>query len=355
MAAREARNAARCCGFGLVVVALAGCGRPSPAQAPHDERPWPLGVCEPAHRPGDLSHRERGVLDMPWAGPTGPDLAPADPPRRFIVNLTAQGDVYFKGVAYPLSPERKHLALENLGRGAAEWTKPVRGRERPTALLVRADYHVPWADVRDVLSVLRPIPGLSRGVSFATASTDESNWVDRRIDADATDGSEARVSASVGLEMVESPGAGASPRLQTRERALAFSPGDPYQAGSGNDVANANWRAFLDGLRDERTHGVEVVSLAIGDRVPWAYVAMTLGMLLEAGIPDVRLEGVGPLRLSIPSTPKSPWRPGDRDPRDWPPAVALGVGAALALAVVLVGAIPGRRRRARPSSPRPPA
>ena len=333
----------------VVVVAvlscLFGCGEPVRSDRPHDDRPWPAGAWVGQRRPFDLSQKEPALLELPWAGNPGPDVDLIDPSRsrlRLVVNLEAKRVLMFKGKRWRFDPESRSVALESVGREVAALSRSrVDGSEATTALL-RCDYRAPWADVRDLLTALRTPPASIGRLQFSIASSDETSWMDARIDADAIDVEPTTFQFQI--IMIRSPGSSAeAPRLLIHQSAFSFAPGDPYAEGDASELANESWRSFRTMLRASPEHHSAAVK--IDDTVPWAHVAMTFGMLVEAGVVNVSVHGVGAFHLSTPpSRPKNAWKLGDRDPRDWSPGFALGVGAAIALAVFGLGALTGRRR-----------
>ena len=364
-----------CCVATVIgAICLGGCGEPAPRATTHVARLWPFGVWEPAHGPGDLSVREHGLLELPWAGSAGPDAAPADPrvrPTRFVVNIDEKHSIYFKGKRWSLAPDVRAQAFESFRIEVGKLSQGRASDAAPIAALIRCDYRRIWRDVRDLIVALRTPPAAITHLHFATASSDEASLAAARIEADPVELRETSdVSASVVLDVLTSAGeSGMQPRLvfsvgvlevgpgapdgalgplanrSFTDRKYVFAAGDPYAGGPANDLANAHWQALRDGLRSARSRDVRTVDLTVDDGVPWAHVAMTLGMCVDTGVESVRVQGVGSYRLSTPARASSAWQVGDRDARDWPPLMALGVGAAIAVGVFGLSALTARRRR----------
>ncbi len=133
-------------------------------------------------------------------------------------------------------------------------------------------------------------------VHWAVASPAPDAWVASRIELVPDAGSdEASVVLPIDLGVAE--GAEVAPLVQIGDdRFVPFAAGDPYAAGATNDLANRNWRAIAARLGKEKAGGTRVAALTLDDRVPWAYVAMTVGLLIDAGIDRVRLR-----RSAVPS------------------------------------------------------
>jgi hypothetical protein len=291
-----------------------------------------------------MSAKEPSILDLPWAGDQGLDRDPALSMRRFIVNLERSPALMFKGMRWSLDRERRTMAFERLAVEVAR--RASNAPAVPVAVLLRIDYRTSWEDVREVIQALHRPPATIRSLHLAVAAFDPDEWWGARIEMESVAGPfDPATALPVVLGMWGTYGSSASaPRVSVGDRALTFAAGDPYAAGAANERANANWRDVLATLRAARTAGERSAEMTVGDGVPWAYVAMTLGMLLEAGIADVSTAQMQ-FHLSTPSQKTLSWHSGDRDPRDWHPAFALGVGAAIALAVFALGALTTRRRR----------
>ncbi len=287
------------------------------------------------------------MLDLPWAGHPGLDEGPIDYRRRFVANLESRGTVMFKGKRWGLASDEREESLASLGRSLQGLLRDPRLREEAHGLL-RCDYRAEWAWVRDVVDTMR-LPPVDLGrFSFAVGSSDESSWLDGRIDAEPTDDPLDGVSTWViALTMFGKPGSPDSkPSVRTDQRTLTFDSGDPYADGPANDLANAHWRAFLGDLRAAKARGVGAVDISVSPSVPWAHVAMTLGLLLDVDFSTVRLDGVW-FRFSTPPAKAITGTRSDPALCDWSPAFALGLGVAGAVAVFALGALTGRRRRAR--------
>ncbi len=331
----------------VATIGVSGCGGRMSSGASRDERLWPAGAWVPARPPFDLSAKEPSILDLPWAGDQGLDREPALSMRRFIVNLERSPALMFKGMRWSLDRERRTMAFERLAVEVARRASNVPTAPAvPVAVLLRIDYRTSWEDVRDVIQALHRPPATIRSLHLAVAASDPDEWWGARLEMQSVgDPFDPARALPVVLGMSGTVGSSdRAARVSIGDRTLTFATGDPYAAGAPNDLANANWRDVLATLKRARATGDGSASLIVNDGVPWAYVAMTLGMLLEAEIVDVRL-GQMSFHLSTPSQKTLSWHSGDRDPRDWHPAFALGVGAAIALAVFALGALTARRRR----------
>lgn len=291
-------------------------------------------------------------MEIPWAGHPGLDLEPARPTRRFIVNVEREGKVYFKGMRWSLDPKGRARALDALTVEARSAARHGQAGNLPLVALLRVDYRRPWAEVREVLGALRePSIGIA-AVHWAVASPAPDAWVASRLEL-VPDAGPDEAAAVLPIDLGVAEGADGAevaevtPRVQIGDDRFPFAPGDPYAAGAANDLGNRSWRAIAARLGKAKAGGTRVAALTLDDRVPWAYVAMTVGLLIDAGIDRVHLGDLR-FRLSTPAARELPWHVGDRDARDWHPAVALGVGVALAIAVFALGALTGRRRGRRP-------
>ena len=324
------------------VVACDGRAPPTP---PREEVPWPPGPWEPARRPYDTSPKERATVEVPWAGHPGLDLEPPRPVRRLIVNVEREGTLYFKGERWSLDHERRARAFHEPLHRCPD-ARDAR-RERESA-------------ARTPPSRLPPaLGGRARGRGGATRASRRNRRpalgcrvprarrvgeVAHRASRPPPTRSRRRQRWGLTLGWTQGPDdASAVPVLRIGDDHFAFAAGDPYAAGAANDLANRNWRAIAARLERAKAGGGRAAVLTIDDRVPWAYVAMTVGTLLDVGIDRVHLAESG-YRVSTPAARSLPWHAGDRDPRDWHPALALGVGACIALAVFGLGAFSGRRR-----------
>lgn len=323
----------------------AACGETAPPTTRHDDRLWRPYAWTPARRPfGFGGWREFAVLDLPWAGSPGPDLEVDRNRPRFLVNVGERGMVMFKGKRWSLRSGERATVLESLAqRIQSSLRRCVNGGESTCASL-RCDYHAAFGDVHALLATLGAALVSLEHFAFAVASSDETSWLEAKIHAELV--RNPRPDAKllpVEFEMIGPVDSReAAPRVKIGGRALAFAAGEPYAAGAANELANAHWRAVRADLRQARVGGVTAVELGVGAQVPWAYVAMMLGLMLDAGIQEVRLEGTV-YRLSTPA----PAPAGDVDRgalKDWSPAFALGLGVAGALAVFALGALTSRRR-----------
>ena len=115
----------------------------------------------------DLSHKELAVLDLPRANSGKEDKDPSTDRKakpeersRFIINIQADGSLYFKGKTWPLAdgdPAKQDMALENL---RIELRKLVRDlpKEADTGaskamVLVRGDRTAKWKYVQWIMQV----------------------------------------------------------------------------------------------------------------------------------------------------------------------------------------------------------
>jgi biopolymer transport protein ExbD len=115
----------------------------------------------------DLSHKELAVLDLPRAHMGIEDKDPSTEPgavksetTRFVINLQANGDIYFKGKSFALTdpdPAKQDQALENLRRELRELTRPAKLREADGAskvmVLVRGDRTAKWKYIQWIMQV----------------------------------------------------------------------------------------------------------------------------------------------------------------------------------------------------------
>ena len=250
----------------------------------------------------------------------------------------------YRGKRWRLSSDDRAQEIESLGMSLAGASRDPRFHDEAHGLL-RCDYRALWRDVRDVLATMRLPPVAFGRVSFAVASIDEKSWLDARIDMESVASpAEGGAPFKIVLTMVGRPDSvDTTPRLRTDERTLAFAAGSPYSEGASNELANAHWQALLGDLRAAKSKGVVAVDLGVSAHVRWAYVAMTLGMLLEADLRTVRIEGDW-YRISTPPRTRVFRTPGDPELSDAAPVLAIGLGAITALGVFALGALTARRR-----------
>ena len=342
--------------------ALPGCSAdaPTPAAAALDGSRWHRADVDRGVRPYGEPIRELAVLSLPWAGNAGADVAPAGPYPRLIVNLEATRSLYVKGKRWSMAEERRAEALEALGAEASHWFARAPRTEGTPGALLRADYRTPFGDVRGALSVLRsPRVGIEH-LAFGAAGAGADPWMDSRIEVTPSARSEGTgTPLSLDLSPVEGgPASGRAVRLRisgdarTNARLFDFPMGDPYGDAEAIAAANVLWRGVVDELRASRGRDVTSVALSIDDRVPWAHAAMTLGLLLEAGLADAELSGFGRLHLTTPPTIGRRDDAPD-DARDGVAVIWILAGAAGASGLfVLMTREGARRRRGRPPAVR---
>lgn len=312
--------------------------------------PWPGGALRP--------HRELAILDLAQAANAGIDLSPAVANaarsrawrHELIVNLQSDHGIYFKGHAWPLRGDRRPEGLERLAREVGKLVRALPRDERRSTLAsftLRLDGSAVWSDVRGIFETVSEAGGPSAGWRFAVDSSGTQPW---QHDAafDATRGNAppaAAVSLAVGLAIH----ADGLPALEFGGRSLGFAPGALYSAET-LPIANRNWAELRTALVAAKARGPTALDLEVGDDVPWAYVAQTFAVCLDAGVPDVSVARTD-LHFAL-STPSTRWLPpyGTRDPRDWPTWVALAIGVAAAFLLFGRGLVrphrPARRRAA---------
>jgi biopolymer transport protein ExbD len=115
----------------------------------------------------DLSHKELAVLDLPRANSGREDKDPktdknAKPEEksRFIINLQADGSLYFKGNTWKLAqadPKEQDIALENLRielrKLVANVAKEPDTGASKAMVLVRGDRQAKWKYVQWIMQV----------------------------------------------------------------------------------------------------------------------------------------------------------------------------------------------------------
>ncbi len=335
-----------------VGLTIAACGGERSPREGGDPLVWKAGPWRPALPMGiGFGHKELAVLDLPWAGDAGPDRWrwAVDAPR-FVLNLEREDGrafLYFRGRRWPLDrdPRERRLAFQNLRQELTAVAREPRLATRGLHAVVRADCRSAWREVSDTLAVLAEPAFPFTRTSFGVAAGDPLESDAGRIDADP---SSADFSAALPLSW--SVAAGTVLKIGTRE--WSFPAGDPYAAGPTLEKANANWREVLAAMKAGRAAGAGAVTMTVALGVPWAHVAQTLGLLLAADLHDLKIEGLPAWRLSTPSHEQgSPGYPV-AEGRDLPPALAVGIGAALALALSGATLLLARRgrRRARPAA-----
>ena len=327
-------------GFGALL-AVSACSEPARSAPTRSDRFWQPWTWTPPRPPfGVHVRRELATLRLPWAGRAGPVGYAGRP-----VNLDIGGSLSFEGKRWSLDSGARAASLESLGRDMGKLTRApsAHGHEIP----LRADYLTHWGSLSLVLSaVLDPPPMRVVAIRFAVASTVDRGWTEAEIVALRFGARSTReVASSVAIDMAPaSGGRGAAPTLRFGERVLTFPGGDPYLDASAVEHANANWQVFLDDLRVARSAGVRGVDLTVSDEVPWAHVAMVLGLLIKADVADVSI-GAESFQLFTGGT-----APRDRYVEcqalsDWSPMYALSLGVAGALAAFLLGVPTSHRGR----------
>src|SRR5262245_36825404 len=319
------------------------------------------GVPYDVSRPLDLTagHKELAALDTPKIPAAGADDPLPDHFRRFTVNLFPSEFVLFRGEEYPLQVDRERskqrlaVALGDLARAKWIWW---------FGILLRCDRSSTWGTAAELVDVVRA--SVPQFAAFHIASDIGVFPTEGRIEAAllpplAADDSTA---TPVSLDVLETP-TGLSPRLQFGDRTWTFPAGDPYAAGPTLDAANANWEAIRAALAGSGAAAPAPLRLTIDPRAPWSHVAQLLGVALVARRTDVDLpqHGYGvrlsalpppyPIRASAREQPPRPQ--GERDPRDWPTWLGIGVGVAAAGLLVLWGQrrYPPRRRKPAKKTP----
>jgi len=118
----------------------------------------------------DLSHKELAALDLPRATMGDEDIDPSVTANRtggkradntrFIINLQADGSIYFKGVSYPLAdadPAKQDMALDNVRRALRDLTRDASLREADGSskvmVLVRGDRTAKWKYIQWIMQV----------------------------------------------------------------------------------------------------------------------------------------------------------------------------------------------------------
>ena len=115
----------------------------------------------------DLSHKELAVLDLPRANQGKEDKDPStdknakpEDKSRFIINIQADGSLYFKGNTWKLAdadPAQQDMALEHLRVELRKLVATV-GREPDTGasramVLLRGDRTAKWKYVQWIMQV----------------------------------------------------------------------------------------------------------------------------------------------------------------------------------------------------------
>lgn len=339
----------------MLAVAVGGCGgepySPPPETWLWRAGPWPGP--HPAAPAFDLEHHVLVALDLPWAGDAGRDRWPTRNEKilRYVVNLIRHKDlgpcIYFRGLMRPLREERER-AYEDLGRELTALSHNPLFRERPEyefEIVLRCDYFTSWRELHDTLAVVEAPTVRFRRVTFAVASPASRVAPGAAIHADPSSPDSAEA-----LPISWSVATGPIVRIGARD--WSFPAGDPYKAGANLDTANANWTEIRAALHEEHARGSRAVTMSVAAEVPWAHVAQTMGLLLDADLTDLRIEGLAPRRLSTPAR-RPEWKgagSGEVEAHDLPRALLFGIGAGLACALyglMLLGRRPRRPRRPR--------
>jgi hypothetical protein len=206
----------------------------------------------------------------------------------------------------------------------------------PRSRLVRVDWRRPWDEVRDLLVGSAPATADEFAIAVEAAAT-------RATDLDsAITFQPAPSTPSTAIEISwEGASASRGPVARLGDDSFAFPlADDPYERGSVLDAANVQWDRLLERLRAAPDVALRIRS---APSVPWAYLVETLNLAIATGHTSVALDGIpGWFRLVVPET--RDLEPPDHG-RDLVPAVAIGLGAAFAIA--FVAAVRLRRRDGR--------
>ncbi len=283
---------------------------------------------------------------------------PGERPLRVI--LRSDGSVvvgHHQWFVNQALPDDRRTGFLNVGRTVSEslqGTDPRHPRRSgPPTVHLRADPRVSWETVREVvgvlagadvrldrwcLSVLNPDPEL--------AACWEAGFVVEASTSAPSAESAARLSFDVGSD--------GAVRASVDGGKWSLPPGDPYVGEDRLASANGAWGEIESRLSAVAPSGTPLRIDAPGS-LPWAYVVAALDCGFGAGVRDFFVPGAPfLLRLSLPP-PFDPLPPGRRDPRDWHPAVTLGIGVLAAFALFALGAWAGRSRPSRARRPAPRA
>ncbi len=311
---------------------LAGCGSESEGRS-HGAGPRWRSDGELSSRPFDLSHREFAALTLPGAKHAVADSWESG--RRYIVNLSRRSSIVFKRMEWRVDS----AGLESLRRGLVALSG--RGRD-PPVILVRADRAVPWRAVRQVLEVLGHPDLRIASWQFGTVHPDPRlAFMDAHFSARASVESGTAGTESVSADLVLATADGA---VQARRGATSwdFPAGDVFEDAARLAVANRHW----DDLEASLASAPPAAGLRIevGDDVPWAYALAAFDCAHGAGVRDVRVVGTPIAFRLLDDVPVHVALPGDVDPRDWHPALAVAIGVLAAFALFALGAWAGRNR-----------
>ena len=347
----------------LALVALSSCGaEPRPTERPGPPRPrWipQSDAVVAAREEGDLSRREWGVLELPQAGAPGFDAPTSVHPHkcRLVVNLEASGTTYFHGQNWPGTPEGfAHLAeaMARRIRECGDLTAPDRLR-----VLVRIDRTRPWAYCGELLAACPAGADGIRRCRLGLQSRDPglSNGRDAALDANI---GPAEVEPFPGLPTLrlddrgQGVEASLSYRMDRSSQSWSFGPLDLLTDDpAALAAANIAWDGIDDALVAFAPTSRGRIRFEIASTVPWAYVAQAMGLCHEHGRDELSSVDLGEVQLISP--PKHRFVDPGRDVRDTPISRTLwiGLGIALAAALVFLGTRRGCPSRRTPTSKAP--
>ena len=320
-----------------------GCGpieRPSDAGPP---RPRWVTSAEAAAAAPFRSHRDLSVLDLPQAGFPGTDTEIRGW-GGFIVNVQADGSLYFKGNTWTTSPE-------GFGKLRTDLRKLTRDLDRRAFMLhIRADRTAPWGTVRSLIALGTTGETAMGRLRFALRARDaRAGGNDAALDATVEPGP-PEVSDTA-LRLVLETAADGGVAITVGERRLSFGTPDALSDDpAALVVTNQTWDVVDRALTAPAAGGVTAARLDGGDDVPWAYVAQTLSLLLEKGRAHVEIPGLSG-RLLLVAPPATEYLDYRRMfDHDWPAGLAIGLGLLLGIGAV---ALPALRRRRTRAAPRP--
>lgn len=332
----------------VAVVSSMACAPDAPPPTNRPDGAWRAAGLLPARKPGDLSSPEPAVLQLAQSTRLGLDVSDDDvgPRERVIVNLEASGVLNCRGRRYSLVRDRA-VALDGV-RSLIDGNRKLADSPAGRSLLLRLDRFASSDVVLSLWSALPTARSHVTHVSFALAPYDEGAPAEARLDATTV----ARetpflrpLAITLRIDGVDGAAPGV-PHIAISARDVAFPPGDPFASEASLARANEAWTSVRSALHDAKQSGADGVRLRVDGRSPWAYLAMTLGLLLESGLEDVEVDGVpSAVHLSTPHDPAPD--PYARVAGELPPWMAIGIGAALALAVHLLGRLGSTRRAVR--------
>jgi len=323
--------------FALAIVvagASVACAEPTRPVVPPPSYGW-----LPGDRPLEgygFARREPGILTLPQASFLSAKASDtfAEPAHIVIVNLQTDGQIYVKGHTLAFDPSARESSLAKLRRmldelaAGQDRTRPVRS--------FRIDRMRSWEEVRDLVVKASEKPSAERFMIAVKGPVTAHEDIEGNIAFEpiADDGGPRLEVSWSGGEGMRGPVAHVG--SDSYPFALAA---DPYEVGDSLGQANAQWASMLSRLRRDSTHELLVRSDA---SVPWAYLVQTVNLSIASNHDRVSVDGI-PGWYSI-AVPRLGPRGESELPHDLIPAVAVGLGVALGVAVAL---IPSRRRRDR--------